>query len=69
VITLIPDYHLCVVFARQVMETVPESLCQPRVVASALIMMISGPSATAGIEMTRIQGADGPRTLDVVLVD
>jgi L-lactate dehydrogenase complex protein LldG len=69
VLTLIPDYHLCVVLADQVVETVAESLRQPRVVGSALITTISGPSATADIEMTRIKGVHGPRTLDVVLVE
>jgi L-lactate dehydrogenase complex protein LldG len=69
VLTLIPDYHLCVVFADQVVETVSESLRHPRVVASALVTTISGPSATADIEMTRIKGVHGPRTLDVVLVE
>jgi L-lactate dehydrogenase complex protein LldG len=68
VVTLIPDYHLCVVFAHQVVETVSESLRHPRVETSALITTIAGPSATADIEMTRIRGVHGPRTLDVVLV-
>jgi len=68
-LTLIPDYHLCVVFTEQVVETVAEGLRQPEVARSALITTISGPSATADIEMTRIKGVHGPRTLDVVLVD
>jgi L-lactate dehydrogenase complex protein LldG len=68
-LTLIPDDHLCVVFMEQVVETVAEGLRQPEVARSALITTISGPSATADIEMTRIKGVHGPRTLDVVLVD
>ena len=67
-LTLIPDYHLCVIGADEVVETVPEALRHPRVARSALVTTISGPSATADIEMTRIRGVHGPRTLDVVLV-
>ena len=68
-LTLIPDYHLCIVGADQVVETVSEALRHPRVAGSALVTTIAGPSATADIEMTRIKGVHGPRTLDVVIVD
>jgi L-lactate dehydrogenase complex protein LldG len=68
-LSLIPDYHLCVVRAEQIVESVPEAI---RVLASSaptLVTTISGPSATADIEMTRIRGVHGPRTLDVMVVD
>lgn len=67
-LTLIPDFHLCVVFEEQVVETVPEAMRQISAFGDAPFTTISGPSATADIEMTRIKGVHGPRVLDVVLV-
>lgn len=66
-LTLVPDYHLCVVFEDQIVQTVPEAVRQLAAFNPALVTTISGPSATADIEMTRIRGVHGPRTLDVVL--
>ncbi|MBV8808862.1 MAG: LUD domain-containing protein [Acidobacteriaceae bacterium] len=67
-LTLIPDYHLCLVFENQIVETVPEGIRAMSTFSLAPITTISGPSATSDIEMTRIKGVHGPRTLDVLLV-
>ena len=68
-LTLIPDYHLCVIGADQVVETVPEAFRRLAALGSGLLTTISGPSATADIEMTRVRGVHGPRTMDVILID
>ena len=85
VISLLPDWHLCVVRASQVVETLPEYFDKCREQGNEgtrerenrepeaeelprLVTWISGPSATADIEMTRIKGVHGPRFLNVILV-
>lgn len=67
-VTLVPDYHLCVVNAADVVETVPQAMERLQGTAELTTTFFSGPSATADIEMTRIKGVHGPRHLDVILI-
>ena len=67
-ITLVPDYHLCVVRRQDVVETVVEGMRLLENTRHLPATFFSGPSATADIEMTRIKGVHGPRFVDVVIL-
>ena len=70
-LTLLPDYHLCVVREDQIVGLVPEAfatLGETVKETGRAVTFVSGPSATSDIELNRVEGVHGPRTLEVLVV-
>jgi L-lactate dehydrogenase complex protein LldG len=70
-LSLVPDWHVCVVDESQVVASVPDAIAAltAAIVAGHPLTLVSGPSATSDIELRRVEGVHGPRILEVVVTE
>jgi L-lactate dehydrogenase complex protein LldG len=70
-LTLVPDFHVCLVEAGRIHASVPDAIAAlaPAAAEGRPLTFVSGPSATSDIELERVEGVHGPRTLVILVLD